>query len=49
VADEQAVTLDLGPSPDLSLGGATPRNPLAVYMDGQVPNFVHAPTIARRR
>ncbi len=49
VTDEQAVIGDLGPSPDMSLGGALPRNPLTVYIDSQVANFVHAPTIVRRR
>jgi hypothetical protein len=49
VTDEQAVVQDLGPAPDLNLGGASPRDPLTVYLDGQVPNFVHAPTIIRRR
>jgi hypothetical protein len=49
VADEQAVLQDLGPAPNMNLGGAVPRNPLTVYLDGQVPNFVHAPSIVRRR
>jgi len=48
-ADEQAVVRDLGPAPDMNLGGAVPRDPLTVYLDSQVPNFVHAPTIVRRR
>jgi hypothetical protein len=49
VADEQAVLQDLGPAPNMNLGSAVPRNPLTVYLDGQVPNFVHAPSIVRRR
>jgi hypothetical protein len=49
VTDEQAVLQDLGPSPNMNLGGATPRNPLTVYLDSQVPNFVHAPKVVRRR
>jgi hypothetical protein len=49
VADEQAVLQDLGSATNMNLGGAVPRNPLTVYMDGQVPNFVHAPSIVRRR
>jgi len=49
VADEEAIVQDLGPAPDMNLGGAAPRDPLTVYLDSQVPNFVHAPTIVRRR
>ncbi len=49
VTDEQAVLQDLGPAPDLNLGGAVARDPLTVYLDSQIPNFVHAPTIVRRR
>jgi hypothetical protein len=41
VADEEAVIKDLGPAPNSNLGGATPRDPLTVYLDGQVSNFVH--------
>ncbi len=48
-ADEQAVVRELGPTPDMNLGGAAPRDPLTVYLDSQVPNFVHAPTFVRRR
>ncbi|MGC8643290.1 MAG: hypothetical protein ACP5XB_25820 [Isosphaeraceae bacterium] len=44
LADEQAVIKDLGPTPDTNLGGAAPRNPLTVWLDSQVPNFVHART-----
>jgi hypothetical protein len=49
VTDEQAIVQDLGPAPDMNLGGAVPRDPLTVYLDSQVPNFVHAPTVVRRR
>jgi len=48
-ADEQAIVRDLGPAPDMNLGSAVPRDPLTVYLDSQVPNFVHAHTIVRRR
>jgi hypothetical protein len=48
-ADEQAIVRDLGPTPEMNLGGTTPRDPLTVYLDSQVPNFVHVPTIVRRR
>lgn len=41
VADEKAVASALGPSVDSALGGAVPRNPLVVYYDGQVAQFVH--------
>ena len=40
-SDEQAIIKDLGPSPVMNLGGAAPRDPLTVYLDSQVPNFVH--------
>ncbi len=49
VADEEAVIRDLGPSPQMNLGGPLPRDPLTVYLDGQVANFVHARTIVRKR
>jgi|GEM_PF-2042132 len=49
VADEEAIVQDLGPAPDMNLGGTVPRDPLTVYLDSQVPNFVHVPTIVRRR
>jgi len=39
--DEQAILKDLGPAPVMNLGGAAPRDPLTVYVDSQVPNFVH--------
>jgi hypothetical protein len=41
VADEKAVMAALGPIVDTSLGGATPRDPLVVYYNGQVGKFVH--------
>jgi hypothetical protein len=41
VTDEQAVIRDLGPNPNVNLGGSAPRNPLTVWLDGQVPSFVH--------
>ncbi len=49
VTDEQAVIRDLGPSPEMNLGGPLPRNPLTVYLDGQVASFVHTRTIVRKR
>ena len=49
VTDELAIVQDLGPTPNMNLGGAAPRDPLTVYLDSQVPSFVHAPTIVRRR
>lgn len=42
VADEQAIAATLGPNVDTSLGGTAPRDPLVVYYDGQVSQFVHA-------
>ena len=41
VADEQAVTKALGPQVDTDLGGTSPRDPLVVYYNGQVNQFVH--------
>jgi hypothetical protein len=41
VADEKAITAALGPKVDTNLGGTGPRDPLVVYYNGQVPNFVH--------
>jgi hypothetical protein len=41
VADEQAITTALGPRVDTNLGGASPRDPLVVYDNGQVNQFVH--------
>ena len=41
VSDEQAVMRDLGPSPDVNLGGSAPRDPLTVFLDSQAANFVH--------
>jgi hypothetical protein len=40
-ADEQALTVALGPNPDTDLGpGATDRDPLEVYYNGQIDNFI---------
>jgi hypothetical protein len=39
-SDQQAIAKVLGPSPDTKLGGAAPRDPLMVYVDGQVSGFV---------
>jgi hypothetical protein len=41
VADEKAVMAALGPNVDSNLGGATPRDPLVVYYNGQVTKFAH--------
>jgi hypothetical protein len=41
VADAQAVTTALGPQVDTNLGGTAPRDPLVVYYNGQVNQFVH--------
>jgi hypothetical protein len=41
VADEKAVMAALGPTVDTKLGGASPRDPLVVYYNGQVAKFVH--------
>ena len=41
VADEKAIMAALGPTVDSRLGGATPRDPLVVYYNGQVTKFVH--------
>jgi hypothetical protein len=41
VTEEQAVINDLGPTPNTNLGGSVPRNPLTVWLDSQVPSFVH--------
>jgi hypothetical protein len=39
--DEQALTADLGPTPDTNLGaGATNRDPLEVYYNGQLDGFI---------
>jgi hypothetical protein len=39
--DEQALSAALGPTPDTDLGpGATDRDPLEVYYDGQISNFI---------
>lgn len=47
IADEQAVMRDLGPNSTTNLGGATPRDPLTVWLDSQVPNFVHRRILSR--
>ncbi len=40
-ADEQILTASLGPNPDADLGpGAVDRDPLEVYYNGQVNNFI---------
>ncbi len=49
VADQQAILRDLGPDPNVNLGGALPRNPLTVYLDAQVPAFVKVLPAVRRR
>jgi hypothetical protein len=39
--DEQLLSADLGPTPDTDLGpGATDRDPLEVYYDGQISDFI---------
>lgn len=43
-SDEKAIAAALGPNADSSLGGAVPRDPLVVYYDGQVTQFVHKPS-----
>lgn len=40
-SDEQAIVSALGPNADNALGGSVPRDPLVVYYDGQVAQFVH--------
>ncbi len=40
VADQQAVTADLGANVDINLGFGAARDPLVVYDDGQVGSFV---------
>jgi hypothetical protein len=40
-SDEQAIATALGPNVDTALGSSSPRNPLVVYYDGQVTQFVH--------
>jgi hypothetical protein len=41
LADEKAIDTALGPNVDTSLGGSVPRDPVVVYYDGQVAQFVH--------
>lgn len=43
IADGLSITDALGPGVQTALGGAVPRNPLMVYYDGQVTQFVHKP------
>jgi hypothetical protein len=40
-ADQQALTTALGSHADSDLGGTTPRDPVVVYYQGQVNQFVH--------
>jgi len=40
-ADEQAIAKAMGPTADAILGGGVPRNPMVVYYEGQVAQFVH--------
>jgi hypothetical protein len=39
--DEQAIVSALGPNVDTALGGSVARDPVLVYFDGQVTQFVH--------
>jgi hypothetical protein len=41
LADEKAIDAALGPNVDTTLGGSIPRDPVVVYYDGQVAQFVH--------
>ena len=41
VADQQAINAALGPQVNTNLGGSSPRDPLVVYYNGQVNQFVH--------
>lgn len=41
LADEKAIAAALGPDVDSALGGSVPRDPVMVYYDGQVAQFVH--------
>jgi hypothetical protein len=40
-ADQQAINTTLGPQVDTNLGGSSARDPLVVYYNGQVSQFVH--------
>jgi hypothetical protein len=41
LSDWKVLEFDLGPSPDTNLGpGAADRDPLEVYFNGQVDNFI---------
>ena len=39
--DEQAIIRALGPNVNTALGGSVPRDPVLVYFDAQVTQFVH--------
>jgi hypothetical protein len=41
LADAHAIAAALGPNVDTALGGSVPRDPVVVYYDGQVAQFVH--------
>jgi hypothetical protein len=41
ISAEQAIDSALGSNADSNLGGSVPRNPVQVYFDGQVTQFVH--------
>jgi hypothetical protein len=41
LADAKAIAAALGPDVDTALGGSVPRDPVVVYYDGQVAQFVH--------
>ncbi len=41
LADAKAVSAALGPNVDTTLGGSVPRDPVVVYYNGQVAQFVH--------
>jgi hypothetical protein len=41
LADERAIAAALGPNVSTALGAPVPRDPVMVYYDGQVAQFVH--------
>jgi hypothetical protein len=41
LSDEQAIASALGPKVETALGGSVARDPLVVYYNGQVTQFVH--------
>ncbi len=41
LADAKAIVAAIGPDVDTALGGTVPRDPVVVYYDGQVAQFVH--------